>query len=53
MSFKIGMIDDQTKNIVGVVFKEVQQETGITLNLEQLITLGSIIPSGTIAVNSL
>jgi hypothetical protein len=41
-----GMIDDQTRNVTGVVFNEVRQETGFVITEQSLIRLGSIIPSG-------
>jgi ADP-sugar diphosphatase len=41
-----GMIDDKTKNVVGVVFNEVKQETGFIIQQDELIELGSIRPSG-------
>jgi ADP-sugar diphosphatase len=41
-----GMIDEKTKNLVGVVFNEVQEETGFIINEEKLINLGSMRPSG-------
>jgi 8-oxo-dGTP pyrophosphatase MutT (NUDIX family) len=41
-----GMIDDRTRNVVGVVFNEVKQETGFTVKEDELIGLGQIIPSG-------
>jgi hypothetical protein len=41
-----GMIDHQTRNVVGVAFNEVKEETGFILNEEDLISLGSIRPSG-------
>lgn len=41
-----GMIDDKTKNVTGVVFKEVQEETGFVIAESSLIALGSIRPSG-------
>lgn len=41
-----GMIDSDTKNVVGVVFKEVNEETGFVITEQSLIELGQIIPSG-------
>lgn len=40
-----GMIDDETTNVVGVVFNEVRQETGFLLKQENLIPLGAMRPS--------
>lgn len=40
-----GMIDHNTKNVIGVVFNEVHQETGFTITEESLLSLGSIRPS--------
>jgi ADP-sugar diphosphatase len=39
-----GMMDE-SGNIVGTAAKEIQEETGITINLKDLISLGSIYPS--------
>lgn len=41
-----GMVDHATRNIVGVVFNEVKEETGFVINETALIQLGEIIPSG-------
>ena len=41
----LGMIDHNTKNVSGVVFNEVHQETGFTITEESLLSLGSIRPS--------
>ena len=40
-----GMVDSNTNNIVGVAAKEVQEETGITINTEDTIDLGIMEPS--------
>lgn len=40
-----GMIDNRTKNVIGVVFDEVRQETGFILTEESLMDLGKIFPS--------
>lgn len=41
-----GMMDAETRNIVGVVFNEVKQETGFVINEAEVISLGSMRPSG-------
>lgn len=41
-----GMIDEMTRNVVGVVFHEVKEETGFVVKEEDLISLGKVIPSG-------
>lgn len=41
-----GMIDDQTKHVIGVVFNEVKEETGFIIKQQELIDLGTIRPSG-------
>lgn len=41
-----GMMDAETRNIVGVVFNEVKQETGFVINEIDVIPLGSMRPSG-------
>jgi len=40
-----GMIDDSTHNVIGTVFKEIKEETGLEVNQAELIPLGSIYPS--------
>jgi ADP-sugar diphosphatase len=40
-----GMVDENTGDLIGVVFKEVYEETGFVLNTSELISLGSIFPS--------
>jgi len=40
-----GMMDAETRNIVGVVFNEVKQETGFVINETDVISLGSMRPS--------
>lgn len=41
-----GMIDSRSSDVRGVVFSEIQEETGFTVSVSDLISLGSIIPSG-------
>lgn len=41
-----GMIDECTREVVGVVFKEVKEETGFTISEDCLSSLGFVRPSG-------
>lgn len=41
-----GCVDTNTNNVAGVALTELQEELGITVNLEDLTPLGEIIPSG-------
>lgn len=41
-----GMLDNETRNVTGVVFKEIQEETGFVINEDDLIELGTVRPSG-------
>ena len=41
-----GCVDAETNNIKGVALTELQEELGIVVNMNDLVSLGTIVPSG-------